>query len=140
MPIGQNFTVQKPFLPFKNQTCQGVHFINTRHQRFKCKKMVLKCQKWRLTFSKFHKTILAFKTPKCDVVITNIGVCARTYPNPKKISKKTLTRTRSLPCSWFTLIHQCPKLAFKFYEMDPRIRIMNVILRNMLIQYWFYQS
>ena len=36
--------------------------------------MAFKCQKWRLTFMKFHKTVLAFKTPKCGVCITNIGV------------------------------------------------------------------
>ena len=36
--------------------------------------MSFKRQKWRLTFCKFHKTLLAFKTPKCDVFITNIGV------------------------------------------------------------------
>ena len=36
--------------------------------------MVFKRQKWRLAFSKFHNTILAFKTPKCDMFINNIGV------------------------------------------------------------------
>ena len=36
--------------------------------------MAFKCQKWRLAFSKFHKIILAFKTPKCDMFIINIGV------------------------------------------------------------------
>ena len=76
-----------------------MHFINTKRRRFKCQNMAFKHQKWHLTFSNFHKTILAFKTPKCDVVITNIGVCARTYPNPKKTSKKTLTRACSLPRS-----------------------------------------
>ena len=58
--------------------------------------MAFKCQKWRLTFSKFHKTILAFKTPKCDVFISNIGVI-----NAKKRS-----------------ILNPHILAFKFYEMD----------------------
>ena len=52
----------------------GVNFINTKRRHFKCLNMVFRCQKWRLTFSKFHKTILAFKTPKCDVNITNIGI------------------------------------------------------------------
>ena len=54
--------------------CPGVHFINTKCRHFKCQNMVLKRQKLCLTFSKFHKTILVFKTPKCDLFITNIGV------------------------------------------------------------------
>ena len=52
----------------------GVHFINTKRRRFKGQNMAFKRQKWCLTFSKFHKTILAFKMPKCSVFITNIGV------------------------------------------------------------------
>ena len=36
--------------------------------------LAFKCQKWRLTFRKFHTTLLAFKTPKCDVFKTNIGI------------------------------------------------------------------
>ena len=36
--------------------------------------MAFKCQKWRLTLRKFLKTLLAFKMPKCDVFITNIGI------------------------------------------------------------------
>ena len=36
--------------------------------------MAFKRQKWHLTFGKFHITILGFKTPTCDVFITNIGV------------------------------------------------------------------
>ena len=51
-----------------------VHFIITKCRCFKRQNMVFKCRKWRLTFNKFHKTILVFKTPKCDVVIPNTGV------------------------------------------------------------------
>ena len=43
--------------------------------------------KMRLTFRKFHKTILAFKMPKCDVFITNIGVLnapKKAFKMPKK--------------------------------------------------------
>ena len=52
----------------------GVHFIKVKRRHLKHQIMAFKCQKWRLTFMKFHKTVLAFKTPKCGVCITNIGV------------------------------------------------------------------
>ena len=43
-----------------------------------------------------HKALLAFETPKCGVMMTNIGIL-----NAKKEAFKM------------------PKLAFKFYEMNP---------------------
>ena len=49
-------------------------FHNTKRRRFKRQIMAFTRQKWHLTFMKFHKTVLAFKTPKCGVCITNIGV------------------------------------------------------------------
>ena len=62
----------------KNWTNKGdktwVHFIKVKRWRFKRQNMAFKCQKWHLAFSKFHKIILAFKTPKCDMLIINIGV------------------------------------------------------------------
>ena len=30
--------------------------------------MTFKCQKWFLTFIKFHKTLLSFKMPKCGIL------------------------------------------------------------------------
>ena len=86
-----------------DSACPGVHFINTKPRHFKCQKKVFKRQQWRFTFSKFHKTILVFKMPKCDMVISNIGVFNaknKAFKTPKKEAFKM------------------PKLAFKFYEMD----------------------
>ena len=71
--------------------------------------MVFKRQKWCLTFSKFHKTILAFKTPKCDVFITKIGIL-NAKKQGIKIQKNILNA--------HILAFKMPKLAFKFYEMD----------------------
>ena len=36
--------------------------------------MASKCQKWRLTFMKFHGTLLAFKMPKSSTFIVNIDI------------------------------------------------------------------
>ena len=58
----------------ENKTSPGVHFIKYKCWHFKCQNMAFKCQKWCLTFRKIHKTILAFKAPKCDFFITNIMV------------------------------------------------------------------
>ena len=38
----------------------GVNFINTKRWHLKSLIMEFKCQKWLLTFEKFHKTLLAF--------------------------------------------------------------------------------
>ena len=50
--------------------------------------MPFKCQKWHLTFMKFHKTPLAFKMPKSSICIANIGIL-----NAKKQGFKMLKRS-----------------------------------------------
>ena len=48
----------------ENQDCPGVNFINAKCGRLKCQIMASKCQKWHLTFMKFHRTLLALKCQK----------------------------------------------------------------------------
>ena len=79
--------------------------------------MAFKCQKWRLDFSKFHKTILAFKTPKWDVVVINIGVL-----NSKNKAFKTPKKKRFKHPYFAILNAKISVLNAKigeFYEMDP---------------------
>ena len=59
---------------FENESCPGVNFINTKCRNSKRQIMMFKCQKWHLTFMKFHKTLLAYKMPKSNIFITNIGI------------------------------------------------------------------
>ena len=67
----------------------GVHCINTKRRHFKRRQnMVFKRQKRRLTFSKFHKTLLVFKTPKCDLFITNIGILNAKKARRLKLKKE----------------------------------------------------
>ena len=67
----QNTFPQTDALPIKLSWGQ---FHNTKRRRFKRQIMAFTCQKCCLTLMKFHKTVLAFKTTKCGVCITNIGI------------------------------------------------------------------
>ena len=53
---------------------------------------------------------MAFKTPKCDVFITKIGIL-NAKKQGIKIQKNILNA--------HILAFKMPKLAFNFYEMDP---------------------
>ena len=66
----------KPYIAIIFLTCRqmlrpGIDLINTKRRHFKHQIIAFK---WHLTFRKFHKTLLAFKTPKSRIFITNIGV------------------------------------------------------------------
>ena len=56
-----------------NQVRPGVNFIKTKGRCLKCQIVTFNCPKLHLTFRKFHKTLLAFKMPKCGSFITNIA-------------------------------------------------------------------
>ena len=58
---------------------------------------------------KFHKTLLAFKTPKCGVFIAK---CQNTKKKCLKYPKRAISNA-------YILAFHMSKLALNFYEMDP---------------------
>ena len=85
-----------------------LNFINTKRHHSKCKIMVFKCQKWCFIFIKCHKMLLALKTPKCDVLITNIDsdVTINLFLAKKNNAAKLLFGNHwSLISLWFNISH-----------------------------------
>ena len=56
-------------IAFAQKNLPWVNFINAKCWHLKCQIMEFKHQNWRLTFMKYHKTLLAFKTLKYCICI-----------------------------------------------------------------------
>ena len=65
---------------------------------------------------KFHKTLLAVKTPKSSIFIANIGIL-----NAKNKAFKT-QKKKHFKCPF--LAFKMPKMVSSFYEMDPWYRFL----------------